>query len=226
MSSKVFIVCTLVTLFSIGKGFSQQYPKGFASIDSVLSGVVLELRYASTNNFMGRIVKGYDSPKKVLSVEALKALKGVQDSLMRLGLGLKIFDAYRPQRAVNHFIAWAQLSADTIAKAAYYPDVPKDSLFAKGYIAERSGHSRGSTVDLTLVYRLGPLKGQEVDMGGSYDFFGPQSATDYDQINEDQRRNRRLLLELMTHFGFSNYSKEWWHFTLKNEPFAHAYFDF
>lgn len=226
MSSKVFIVCTLVTLFSIGKGFSQQYPEGFASIDSVLSGVVLELRYASTNNFTGRIVKGYESPKKVLSAAALEALKGVQDSLIRLGLGLKIFDGYRPQRAVNHFIAWAQLPTDTLAKAAYYPDVPKDSLFAKGYIAERSGHSRGSTVDLTLIYLKGPSAGQEIDMGGTYDFFGPQSATDYDQISEDQQLNRRLLLELMTHFGFSNYSKEWWHFTLKNEPFAHTYFDF
>ncbi|MGA0012763.1 MAG: M15 family metallopeptidase [Flavobacteriaceae bacterium] len=220
------IFSMITALFVVSKGFSQQHPEGFAVVDSVLSGVVLELRYASTDNFTGRVIKGYESPKKVLSVAALEALKGVQDSLMRLGLGLKIFDGYRPQRAVNYFMAWAQLPADTLAKAAYYPDVSKDSLFAKGYIAERSGHSRGSTIDLTLIYLKGPLAGQEVDMGGSYDFFGPQSATDYDQISEDQRFNRRLLLEVMTHFGFVNYTKEWWHFTLKKEPFAHTYFDF
>ena len=220
------VFCMITALFAVSKGFSQQHPEGFAVIDSVLRGVVLDLRYASTDNFTGRIVKGYESPKKVLSVAALQALKGVQDSLMGLGLGLKIFDGYRPQRAVNHFMDWAQLASDTLAKAAYYPDVPKDSLFAKGYIAERSGHSRGSTADLTLIYLKGPSAGQEVDMGGSYDFFGPQSATDYDQISEDQQLNRRLLLELMTHFGFSNYAKEWWHFTLENEPFAQTYFDF
>lgn len=216
----------ITALFVVSKGFSQQHPEGFAVVDSVLSGVVLELRYASTDNFTGRVIKGYESPKKVLSIAALEALKGVQDSLMRLGLGLKIFDGYRPQRAVNYFMTWAQLPADTLAKAAYYPDVSKDSLFAKGYIAERSGHSRGSTVDLTLIYLKGLSAGREVDMGGSYDFFGPQSATDYDQISEDQRFNRRLLLEVMTHFGFVNYAKEWWHFTLKKEPFAHTYFDF
>jgi D-alanyl-D-alanine dipeptidase len=219
-----FLVFIAVLRFS--DGYAQEIPAGFSRIDSVLQEVVLELRYASANNFTGRRVKGYDPPKKVLSTAALRALKRVQDSLMHLGLGLKIFDGYRPQRAVNHFMEWAKISQDTLAKAAFYPDESKDSLFLKGYIAERSGHSRGSTVDLTLIYRSGSRFGEELDMGGSYDFFGIQSATDYDQISPTQKRNRRLLLEVMTHFGFVNYAKEWWHYTLKDEPFAHTYFDF
>ena len=150
------------------------------------------------------------------------ALIQVQNDLDQMNLSLKIFDAYRPQMSVNYFINWSNDPLDTINKSIYYPKIKKSELFPLGYIAERSGHSRGSTVDLTIVDNT---TFKELDMGTPYDFFGPESATNFIEITDKQRSNRLLLLETMTRNGFENYSKEWWHYTLKEEPF-NDYFNF
>ena len=205
---------------------AQQIPDGFAVIDKIVPDLTVELRYASTANFTGSVVRGYNPAKRVLTLGTLYALKKVEYSLRTRGLGLKLFDGYRPQRAVNFFVEWAERATDTTMKAAYYPTIPKDQLFEQGYIAKRSGHSRGSTVDLTVIYIEGVRKGEELDMGTPFDFFGPESATFYDSLSEEQKSNRRLLYEVMSHFGFKNYTQEWWHYTLVNEPFLDTYFDF
>lgn len=205
---------------------AQQIPDDFARIDSLVPDLEVELRYASTANFTGSVVRGYNPAKRVLTLGTLNALKKVQDSLGTRGLGLKLFDGYRPQRAVNFFVEWAERATDTAMKAAYYPTIPKEQLFEQGYIAKRSGHSRGSTVDLTVIYAVGVRKGEELDMGTSFDFFGPESATFYDALSKEQKSNRKLLYEVMLHFGFKNYAQEWWHYTLANEPYPDTYFDF
>lgn len=205
---------------------AQQIPDGFARIGSVVPDLTVELRYASTANFTGSVVRGYNPAKRVLTLGTLNALKKVQDSLRTRGLGLKLFDGYRPQRAVNFFVEWAERAADTAMKATYYPTIPKNQLFEQGYIAKRSGHSRGSTVDLTVIYAVGVRKGEELDMGTPFDFFGPESATFYDALSKEQKSNRKLLYEVMVHFGFKNYAQEWWHYTLVNEPYPDTYFDF
>lgn len=198
-------------------------PDGFVDIDDHIPGIVIELRYAGEDNFMGVPVEGYVCERAVLSEQATRALRNVQQDLIPFGLGLKIFDAYRPQRAVNHFVRWAQDVSDTRRKNQYYPDVDKNDLFKLDYIALRSGHSRGSTVDLTLVSRD---DGKELDMGSGFDFFGVESWPDYPDIGAQQRANRLLLQQLMTKHGFLPYPREWWHFTLAQEPFRETYFDF
>ena len=140
------------------------------------------------------------------------------------GLGLLVFDAYRPQQAVDDFVAWSKDLNDTKTKSTYYPRIPKEFLFSQGYIAERSGHSRGSTVDLTIVSKNAPF--QQLDMGTGFDFFGPESWPDYAEIFPQQRANRLLLQNIMVKYGFNPYPQEWWHFTLKNEPFPNTYFNF
>ncbi|MFL2597162.1 MAG: M15 family metallopeptidase, partial [Flavobacteriaceae bacterium] len=155
-----------------------------------------------------------------------KALQKVQIKLKKEGLGLKLFDAYRPQQAVDDFIQWSKISSDTLAKEKYYPNIPKDSLFNYGYIASKSGHSRGSTIDLTLIYLFGEKRGQELDMGGYWDYFGKNSNYNFDLLSKKQKDNRRKLRNTMILNGFLPYEKEWWHFTLKNEPFSDKYFDF
>jgi D-alanyl-D-alanine dipeptidase len=140
------------------------------------------------------------------------------------GLGLKIFDAYRPQRAVNHFLRWAKDTKDTKTRAKYYPGIDKRDLFRQDYIAERFGHSRGSTVDVTLTSLAAPH--QALDMGTPFDFFSVASWPDYPGLTAQQRANRLLLQTLMTKHGFKPYPKEWWHFTLGNEPYPDRYFDF
>ena len=205
---------------------AQSLPQGFEKIEDVLPDVVLELRYAGTNNFMGRQVRGYASPKVVLTTATLVALKQAQQYFSEKGLGIKLFDGYRPQKAVDDFVAWAKIEFDTLTKSNYYPKIAKNRLFEAGYIAHRSGHSRGSTIDITLVYTRGPRCGEELDMGSPWDFFGPISWVDSPEINATQKANRLLLLNIMTRCGFRSYSKEWWHFTLNNEPFPDTYFDF
>ena len=153
-------------------------------------------------------------------------MQKVQRELSQHGMGLKLFDGYRPQRAVNDFIAWSLDPADTLTKAQYYPSLPKDELFDRGYIAKRSGHSRGSTVDLTIVYTAGVNQGKELDMGSPWDFFGSISWFETAQISSEQMAQRRFLQEIMVSNGFRPYAKEWWHFTLEEEPFPNTYFDF
>lgn len=197
-------------------------PEGFVYINDIDNRINIDLRYSTENNFTGKVIDGYRSNKAIISTEAAMALIQVQNDLDQMNLSLKIFDAYRPQMSVNYFINWSNDPLDTINKSIYYPKIKKSELFPLGYIAERSGHSRGSTVDLTIVDNT---TFKELDMGTPYDFFGPESATNFIEITDKQRSNRLLLLETMTRNGFKNYSKEWWHYTLKEEPF-NDYFNF
>ena len=197
-------------------------PEGFVYINDLDNRINIDLRYSTENNFTGKVIDGYRSNKAIISTEAAMALIQVQNDLDQMNLSLKIFDAYRPQMSVNYFINWSNDPLDTINKSIYYPKIKKSELFPLGYIAERSGHSRGSTVDLTIVDNT---TFKELDMGTPYDFFGPESATNFIGITDKQKSNRLLLLETMTRNGFKNYSKEWWHYTLKEEPF-NDYFNF
>lgn len=196
---------------------------GFVLVTDVIPDAILEIRYHSTYNFIGDRIDGYEEPVALLTYEAAEALKAVSDALEEQGYRIKIFDAYRPQMAVDHFVRWAEDIEDIRMKAYFYPDVPKTELFSRGYIASRSGHSRGSTVDLTL---FDMKTGREVDMGGTFDFFGERSHGDYPGLTEEQAANRRLLRDTMTAHGFRSLGTEWWHFTLKDEPYPDIFFTF
>ena len=195
----------------------------FVVLSEAIPDVILEIRYYSTYNFMGDRVDGYEQPVALLTKEAAAALKEVSDELITMGYRLKIFDAYRPQKAVSHFMRWALDPEDARMKAYFYPDLEKDQLFPLGYIAEHSGHSRGSTVDLTL---FDMTLEKEVDMGGTFDFFGELSHPDYTAITEEQYANRMILRDVMLRHGFRPLAEEWWHFTLDNEPYPDTYFTF
>lgn len=202
---------------------AQLLPEGFVFLDEEIPNIRVELRYATKKNFTGKIVEGYYSKKKVIGTKALsKALTKIQEKLHSKGLGLKIYDAYRPQRAVNEFLSWSKNPKDTINKQVYYPQIPKERLFELGYIAAKSGHSRGSTIDLTLIR----LNGDVLDMGGEWDYFGEKSHFNFKNLNKTQKNNRKFLREIMKSENFIPYDNEWWHFTLKNEPFPNQYFDF
>ncbi len=200
-----------------------QLPKGFVYVEQLIPDIDIELRYLTSNNFVGVPVDGYKSNRLILSKEATMALKLVQEELQNKNLCLKVYDAYRPQQAVNHFMRWAKKLNDTINKALFYPNVHKKNLFKEEYIASRSGHSRGSTVDLTIV---DGNTNEPLDMGSPYDFFGEPSWVNYQDLNMTQKKNRKLLQAVMLKHGFRNYAKEWWHFTLNNEPFPNTYFNF
>lgn len=215
----------LLLFFSKTYLLCAQIPDGFSSIQREIEGIMLEPRYKTENNFTGRVVEGYQSLELMLTVETINALQAAQKEFNKKGFSIKIFDAYRPQKAVNYFIEWAKDQADTLRKNEYYPHLKKSELFPLGYIAERSGHSRGSTVDLTLVYFDNENKPKEVDMGSSYDYFGEESHVFYEQITDEQKEARRYLRKVMLNNGFKPYAKEWWHFTLKNEPYPNTYFD-
>lgn len=196
-------------------------PKGFVLVSDVIPDLITEARYYTTYNFVGTRVDGYEEPVALCTREAAAALKLVADDLREKGYLLKIYDAYRPQRAVNHFCRWAQ-SSDTKMKKQFYPSLAKSSLFPT-YIARKSGHSKGSTFDLTIVYADSK---KEADMGGTFDFFGEQSHYAYSHITKEQAANRKLLHDAMVAHGFKPYSNEWWHFTLKGEPYPGTYFNF
>ena len=218
----------------------QQGREHFVSIPEAVPDAILEIRYFSTYNFVGERIDGYLAPTALLTRAAADSLRAVSDDLMRMGYRIKIYDAYRPQMAVDHFVRWAADLKDDRMKSCFYPDLRKNVLFKQGYIAEKSGHTRGSTVDLTL---FDMATGKEVDMGGTFDWFGPESHPDfcgdpdtgvYDAkagrkrggITETQFRNRLILREVMLRHGFKPLAEEWWHFTLKNEPFPDTYFTF
>ena len=208
-----------ISLFSFG----QILPEGFVYLSDIDKTIQKELRYLSDNNFIGKPIDGYHKNCIIVTKASADALTKVQKSLQKEGFSLKIFDAYRPQQAVNHFVRWAKVLDDTLMKKAYYPDVPKSELFKRGYIASRSGHSRGSTVDLTIV----DIKtGKELDMGSPFDFFGIKSHHLPKNITPEQQKNRLLLRNLMSKNNFRPYKNEWWHFTLRNEPFPKTYFNF
>jgi len=217
----IYLVCLFV--FAFGFHQKQTLPEGFVYAKTVIPDLDVELRYFTTNNFVGDTIDGYKANVLILTAATAEKLKLVQDELQQENLCLKVYDGYRPQRAVNHFIRWARDLNDTINKSQFYPDVNKRNLFKAGYIASRSGHSRGSTLDLTIT---NGETGEPLDMGSPYDFFGEQSWVDYKAITEQQKANRQLLQSIMLKHNFRNYPKEWWHFTLRWEPFPKTYFDF
>ena len=195
----------------------------FVLLSEAVPDAILEIRYYSTYNFVGERIDGYEEPLAFLTKEAAAALKEVSDDLVEDGYRLKIFDAYRPQEAVTHFMNWALDPDDVKMKEYFYPELDKEVLFPQGYIAEHSGHSRGSTVDLTL---FDMTTEKEVDMGGTFDYFGELSHPDYTDITEEQYANRMILREAMLSHGFRPLDEEWWHFTLDDEPYPDTYFTF
>ena len=197
--------------------------EGFVHVSDKCQNVIQEIRYFSSYNFVGERIDGYLAPQAILTDPAATALCKAAVAAEEKGYTLKIFDAYRPQSAVDHFVRWGMNAADTRMKAIFYPQVDKARVFDQGYVATRSGHSRGSTVDLTLVDRQ---SGKEVDMGTPFDFFGAASHHGALGISTQQEANRAALLGLMENAGFKRYKEEWWHYTLKNEPYPDTYFNF
>jgi len=198
-------------------------PEGFAALSEAAPRVLQDIRYATCYNFLGRPADGYEAPVAYLSQKAAKALNAASEEALAHGWLLKVFDAYRPQRAVDHFNRWVLDDGDTAMKRWFYPDVEKAELYALDFLGRRSSHSKGSAVDLTL---FDPLEGRDADMGGPFDFFGPRSHYDWAGLTPGQAENRRLLRELMQKNGFAPLESEWWHFQLVDEPFPETWFDF
>ncbi|MBE6741400.1 MAG: peptidase M15 [Ruminococcaceae bacterium] len=196
---------------------------GFVLLSDYVPSIIQEIRYFSTYNFVGDRIDGYEQPCAIITAEAARALKAVSNEANVSGYRLKVFDAYRPARAVKHFVLWGIEDLDLRTKPFFYPDLEKQSLFELGYIASRSSHSRGSTIDLTL---LDMATGKELDMGSPFDYFSEVSHPDYKGITEEQYENRMFLRNIMLRNGFEPIDCEWWHFTLKNEPYPETYFDF
>ena len=196
---------------------------GFVLLPDYVPSIIQEIRYFSTYNFVGDRIDGYEEPVAILTKEAARALKSVSNEMNAQGFRLKIFDTYRPVKAVKHFILWGIEDQDLRMKPFFYPDLEKQELFARGYIAKQSSHSRGSTVDLTL---LDMNTGMEVDMGSPFDLFSERSHPDSREVTEEQYENRMLLQKAMIRSGFQPIDCEWWHFTLEDEPFPDTYFTF
>lgn len=226
---RTYVCCVLVlALFLSGYGVKangeSDGSEGFVLLSEAVPDVILEVRYYSTYNFVGERVDGYEEPCVLLTKEAAEALKAVSDDVMAQGYRLKVFDGYRPQMAVDHFVRWAEDLNATEMKPYFYPEVDKTLLFEQGYIDAKSGHSRGSTIDLTL---FNMATGKEVDMGGTFDYFGELSHPDYTEtLTQEQIDNRNILRDAMLRHGFKPLDTEWWHFTLKEEPYPDTYFEF
>ena len=230
----LFLVVLSILLFSCNQTMDSQV-KGsdalnlsndssdFVLLSDAVPDAILEIRYYSTYNFVGKRIDGYKEPIALITKEAAVKLKEVSDELIEKGYRLKIYDAYRPQKAVSHFVEWAKNVNDVKMKKYFYPDLDKAVLFPQKYIMEYSGHTRGSTVDLTL-FDMNTEK--EVDMGGTFDYFGEESHPDYKNITDEQFNNRMILREAMIAHGFKPLETEWWHFTLADEPFKDTYFTF
>ena len=221
-------------------------PAGFTRLIDVAPDIVQEIRYNGEHNFVGRPVTGYDAPECWLTDEAARALMQVQESVKINGYSLKVYDCYRPQRAVTDFVEWSKDPLDDLTRGEFYPRLEKDQLFPMGLIAAKSGHSRGSTVDVTLVPLGSNASAQwvagdpivdcaapegvrfadtSIDMGTGFDCFDPLAATASPDITAEQKANRQLLLSAMQAAGFVNLPEEWWHYTLANEPFPETFFD-
>lgn len=221
---KIYFCLVFILIIGHASIFAQQkLPKGFSYVQDIIPDINFDLRYYGSHNFVGKKIDGYKSPVLILTTAAAQALEKVEKELNKKGMALKIFDAYRPQKAVDHFKKWATNVNDTLGKKEFYPQLDKRNLFKLGFIAGKSGHSRGSTVDLTIITIHNR---QEIDMGSPFDFFGSISHFDSQEINDVQKHNRTLLKNIMSKYGFKGYAKEWWHFTLINEPYQKTYFDF
>ncbi|GGD75042.1 M15 family metallopeptidase [Lacimicrobium alkaliphilum] len=219
---KVFAGVTLITSFYAA---CEPMPDDFMDMNQVLPEAIYDIRYYTDNNFVGMPVEGYLAPKCILQRQAGQALQNVAARVAEQGMKLKIFDCYRPQRSVAHFMRWAQDLSDTRTKEDYFPNLPKTKLVGE-YIAERSGHSRGATVDLTLVRQNSQGDWEELDMASPFDMFDPLSNTANPTISSEQAANRQLLKGFMESEGFDNYSMEWWHYSLVPQPYTDTYFDF
>lgn len=217
-------------------GVKEMDSSQFVNITDVVPDVILEIRYFGNYNFVGTRIDGYEEPVALMTRQAADSLRAVSEELKQLGYLLKIYDAYRPQRGVDHFMRWAQSPTDTLTRTYFYPYLTKEQVIEREYVARRSGHTRGSTVDLTL---FDMKAGKELDMGGTFDWFGKESHPDYcgnpetleyieqpGGLTSEQFYNRMVLRAAMLRHGFKPYENEWWHFTLKNEPFPDTYFAF
>lgn len=198
-------------------------PSGFVLLAEQVPGIIQEIRYYSTYNFIGDRIDGYEEPCALLTKEAARALRSASNEMMVHGYRFKVFDAYRPARAVKHFVLWGIEDQDIRMKPYFYPELQKQELFSKGYIATESSHSRGSTVDLTL---LDMQTGKDLDMGSPFDLFSEISHPDHRGVTDEQYENRMLLRRVMLRNGFAPIDCEWWHFTLEDEPYPDTYFDF
>lgn len=196
--------------------------KGFVYLDEAVEGVLWDAKYFSCDNFVGSQVDGYRANRVVGTREMAEALRSVRDAAAKQGLRLMLWDAYRPQRAVSHFMRWCAQEEDGRTKAKHYPNTDRKDMVSLGYIAARSGHSRGSTIDLTLA----DDKGNLLDMGGIFDLMDERSHHGSRDITPQQHKNRELLRSMMLDAGFTDYENEWWHYRLKNEPYPDTYFDF
>lgn len=249
MFRKILLSISLISFGLCSALFDEARTKGFVYLSEVDPTIQVSLRYFGNENFLGKPVDGYQKSVVIMTKPAAEALKKVQADVQKDGYSLVVYDAYRPQRAVNHFMRWSREVQDQAKKGFYYPRVNKADVFELGYVAERSGHSRGSTVDLTLIrnksklhkveprdrvlrdgYKIQFLDDGTVDMGSSFDLFDRASHYENDLIGEKYQKLRMYLKNMMEKHGFKNYSEEWWHFTLKNEPFPAnqdaSYFDF
>ena len=248
MSAAILILCgtALVSCFSTSKPRAEisatDDNSQFVTLTDVVPDAILEIRYFGTYNFVGCRIDGYEEPTALLTRVAADSLRAVSDDVKALGYRLKIYDAYRPQKGVDHFVRWAEDFADTLMKPYFYPDLDKSVLFPQEYICLKSGHTRGSTLDLTL---FDMQTEKELDMGGTFDWFGPESHPDFGgnpetceytgdcskspagrTITAQQFANRMILRQAMLRHGFKPFDTEWWHFTLRDEPFPDTYFTF
>jgi zinc D-Ala-D-Ala dipeptidase len=252
MKTKFFVTLLILTALFLPRlapacECTDKMPDNFVDIQKIIPDVALDIRYYGPHNFLGERVDGYLAPKCFLTKEVAQALSNVQKDLVPFSMTLKIYDCYRPQRAVDHFVRWAKEIDNTKTMREFYPTIDKRNLFKDGYIAEKSGHSRGSTIDLTIVPLPTPgqadyIPGQKlakcylpaakrfhdnsIDMGTGFDCFHELSNTANANIGCQQKINRLLLKSLMEKHGFKNYDMEWWHYTLKNEPYPDTYFNF
>jgi D-alanyl-D-alanine dipeptidase len=247
MLKNKFLICLLGWFFITQESTAATLPQGFVYLQDVDPTIIQEMRYAGNHNFIGTKIDGYHAAKCILTNEAAQALAKVQAELQKSSLSLKVYDCYRPQRAVNRFISWAHDISDTKMKKEFYPRVDKTNLFKDGYISAKSGHSRGSTVDLTIValpiakpeiYHDGDqlrecylpaskrFHDNSLDFGTGYDCLDILSHPANQQVGSKQKKNRLMLKSIMKKNGFRSLETEWWHYTLNNEPFSDQYFDF
>jgi D-alanyl-D-alanine dipeptidase len=214
--TKVFFIFLFITALDF-ENYAYALPAGFVYLKDIDPTIIQDIKYYSTDNFVGRRIKGYDAPKCILTYETALALSKLQSQLRQKAMGLKVYDCYRPSMAVDDFITWSHDTHEQQQKKKYYPLIDKANFFKLGYVASKSGHSRGSTVDLTLV---------DLDMGTHFDFMDERSHTLNAKVSSHIRRNRLLLRAMMVDAGFSPIETEWWHFTFKSEPFPRTYFNF
>ena len=221
------IILVLIILIVTLKKDSEIAPdidySNFVIINDIIPDIITELRYYSSFNFVGEHIDGYEEPVALLTKEAAEKLKKASDKLDSMEYRIKIWDSYRPQRAVDHFMRWGKNESDAKMKKYFYPDLTKKEVFEKGYVSTRSGHSRGSTLDITLIHKE---NGTDVDFGSCFDYFGDKAHYNYTEISPEQKKNRELLKKIMEENDFIALPEEWWHFTLKNEPYPNTYFNF